>query len=140
MTRYQSQMEMAAARQQAEELRISAQQERAAAHYEAARKRSENKFKLGETKAALGGSGFTLDDATSANIIGDSVAQSTLAEQLIIAQGDQRARNMEVQAKNTLWSGKMQKKARNMSAWVDLGRDTASWFENYGSKYVNKTG
>lgn len=133
-------MEMAVAKQQAEELRKSAQQERAASHIEAARKRQENQFKLGETRAALGGSGFTLDDATAANIISNSAVEATLAERLIIAQGDQRARNMETQATNTLWSGKMAKKAGNLSAIVGLGKDTASWFDSYGSQFVNKTG
>lgn len=140
LTRYQAQMEMAVARQQAEELKISAQQERAASHIEAARKRSENQFKIGETKAALGGSGFTLDDATAANIISGSVAEATLSERLIIAQGDQRARNVEAQARNTLWGGKMTKKAGNLSAIVGLGKDTASWFDTYGNSIVNGTG
>lgn len=140
LTRYQSQMEMAVARQQADELKLSAQQERAAAHMEAARKRQENQFKLGEQRAALGGSGFTLDDATAANIIGNSAAEATLSERLIVAQGDQRARNMEAQARNTLFGGKMAKKAGNLSAIVGLGKDTASWFDSYGSQFVNKTG
>ncbi len=133
-------MEMAVARQQAEELRISAQQERAASHIEAARKRQENQFKLGEQRAALGGSGFTLDDATAANIIGNSAAEATLSERLILAQGDQRARNMEAQARNTLWGGKMAKKAGNLSAIVGLGKDAVGWFDNYGSGIVNGTG
>lgn len=119
---------------------MSAQQERAAAHMEAARKRQENQFKIGETRAALGGSGFTLDDATAANIISNSAAEATLAERLIIAQGDQRARNMETQATNTLWSGKMAKKAGNLSSIVGLGKDAAGWFDSYGSAFVNKTG
>lgn len=133
-------MEMAIARQQAEELRISAQQERAAAHIESARKRQENQFKLGEQKAALGGSGFTLDDATAANIVSNSVAEATLSERLIVAQGDQRARNMDAQSRNTLWSGRMAKKAGNLSAVIQLGKDTASWFDKYGSQFSNGTG
>ena len=125
MARYQSQMEMAIARQQAEELKLAAKQERAVAHMEAARKRSENKFKIGEAKAGLAGSGFVLDDAQSAFIIGESVAEATLSEKLIIAQGDQRARNMEAGAKNTLWEGKMRKKLNNFGATVGLVKDLA---------------
>jgi hypothetical protein len=125
MARYQSQMEMAIARQQAEELKLAAKQERAVAHMEAARKRSENKFKIGEAKAGLAGSGFVLDDAQSAFIIGESVAEATLSEKLIIAQGDQRARNMEAGAKNTLWEGKMKKKLNNFGATVGLVKDLA---------------
>jgi hypothetical protein len=118
-------MEMAIARQQAEELKLAAKQERAVAHMEAARKRSENKFKIGEAKAGLAGSGFVLDDAQSAFIIGESVAEATLSEKLIIAQGDQRARNMEAGAKNTLWEGKMKKKLNNFGATVGLVKDLA---------------
>jgi hypothetical protein len=66
-----------------------------------------------------------LDDAQSAFIIGESVAEATLSEKLIIAQGDQRARNMEAGAKNTLWEGKMKKKLNNFGATVGLVKDLA---------------
>lgn len=132
ISRSNSNAERAAAMYQARENERMAQQERAAAHLEAARKRRENQFKLGQQKDALGGSGFTLDDPTAVKIIGDSAAAATLAEQLIIAQGDQRARNMEAQARMTKWSGKVGARQSTLAANVQLVSDTGSWFTNYG--------
>lgn len=139
MQRQTARTESKVARAQAEELRLTAQQERAAAHLEAARKRQENAYKLGQQKVGLSGSGFVLDDAQAAHVIGSSVAEATLAEQLIIAQGEQRARNLEEDARITQWSGRARAAGTSMAAGVGLAKDSTSWWDNYGSQFANGT-
>lgn len=137
MARYQGQVMQQVAEANAANLEIQAGQERAAAQHEAARKQLEHKMKLGDTKAELAGSGFTLDDSTSATIIGQTVEQQTLAELLLIRQGEQRAQNMEAQARQLRWEGKMNRKGGNLSATAQLIQDGASWYNNYGSGIAN---
>lgn len=117
----------------AEQTERQARQERASAQFEAERLRLANKAKLSETRAALGGSGFRLDDRTSMTIIGQTVEQQTLSELLLLKQGEQRARNMEAGAAIERWEGGQRRKAANMQATVDLMKNGADWFNNYGS-------
>lgn len=123
----------------ARNLEIQAGQERAAAHYEASRKQLENRMKLGEAKAELAGSGFTLDDPTSATIIGQTVEQQTLSEMLMLKQAEQRAQNMEAQARQSRWEGSMSRKGANIGATANLIASGTDWYNNYGSGIGNST-
>ena len=140
MARYQGRVMEQVANMNATNLEIQAGQERAAAQLQAQRDALRNKMQLGDTKATLAGSGFTLNDPTSATIIGQTVEQQTLAEMLVLKQAEQRALGMEAQARQTRFEGKTGRIGQNLQAKAQLMKDGADWFSNYGSGIVNGIG
>lgn len=141
LQRMQGKVMQQVAEANARNLEIQAGQERAAAQHEVARKQLEGKIQLGDTKAQLAGSGFTLSgDATAAKIIGQSVEQQTLSELLVLKQAEQRAQGLEAEARQGRWDGRMRRKGANMQATVDLIKNGSDWFNNYGSGIAKQFG
>jgi hypothetical protein len=114
-----------------------AKQERAVNQYNAQLMALKDRTELGQTKHSLAGSGFTLDDPTSQTIIGQTVEQQTLSELLMVRQGEQRARGVEQQARINLFEGRMAASAKRSESAVGLLKNGSSWWNNYGSGFVN---
>jgi len=123
------------ANMQSDQLRTQAQQERAVAHYEMAKQRALAKKRAGDTKAAFASSGFTLGDPTSAHIIGTTAEEETLQELMTKALAEQRARNMERQAAQRQWEGRMERRGSQIKAMSDLLSGGSSWYDRYGKSF-----
>lgn len=130
-TYQQGQVAKQVSKAQAEELRVQANNERAASHYQMAKQRREAKARAGETRVALSTSGFGGDDVQAAHVIGETAKEETLQELMTKALAEQKARNMERNATQTLWEGKQRARGATLSAIGELGSGLASWAERY---------
>lgn len=136
-TYQQGQVAKQIAKAQSEDLKVQAANERAASHYEMAKQRREAKARAGETRVALSSSGFGGDDTLAAHIIGETAKEETLQELMTKALAEQRAKNMERNAQQTLWEGKQTAKAATISAFGQIVGGAASWAERYNPQPAN---
>lgn len=116
----------------AAQLETQANQERAIAQLEAARRRRAGKAQLSEQQSMLASSGFASDDPSSLHLVSETVGAQTLEELLVLAQGEDTARQTEFQAQQVRKGGRMDARSGTMSALVSGMGGFTSWYDRYG--------
>lgn len=120
-------------------MEAQAKQERAVAQLQAARMRREGKAQLSEQRSLMAASGFASDDPTSINLLHDTVGAQTLEELLVLAQGEDAARQQEYAARQTRLGGKNARSNANAGAITSLAGGMSSWYDRYGGGSAAKT-
>lgn len=109
-----------------------AKQERAVSQLEAARRRREGKAQLSQQKSLMAASGFAADDPSSLHLVSETVGAQTLEELLVLAQGEDSARQMEFEASQTRMAGQQAKANARTGALTTLAGNMFSWYDRYG--------
>jgi hypothetical protein len=128
----QGQAQQRQANATAAQLETQANQERAIAQLEAARRRREGKAQLSQQKSLLADSGFASDDPSSLHLINETVGAQTLEELLVLAQGEDAARQTEFQAQQVRQGGASAAQSGRLSALISVAEGFTSWYDRYG--------
>lgn len=119
-TLYQGAAQAAALEGEAAQQEAQANQERAVAQYNAAKQREEHKRVLARQRAGLAASGFDPTDATGTVLTAETVKTATLEELLTLAQGEERARQMDFAAKVRSSTAKSARRGSYLAAGATL--------------------
>lgn len=128
----QGQQAQFAANLTATQIETRAKQERAIAQMEAARRRRQGKAQLSTQRSLMATTGFASDDPTSLSLVSETVGAQTLEELLVLAQGEDSARQMEFEAKQVRQGGKNAMRNAKSEAFGALVGGGMSWYDRYG--------
>lgn len=127
------QARMRAAEFEAKQLENQAEEERAAAQQQGFEIARQKRLAISRNVAVAAASGFSADDASTQDLLGEIEAYGTWQEQIANYGGESRAAGLRAQAKGARMTGRAGVTASYFDAASTIIGGATSMFEKYGS-------